>query len=516
MSEVDSWLLDDADENGLADTPAAQARWKIAIIDDEPDVHLMTRLALKEANYQGRGVELLSAYSGEEGFQLLRNHPDTALVLLDVVMESDDAGLKLVDRIRNELGNRRVRIVLRTGQPGQAPERMVINRYDINDYKCKTELTSERLYTTVIASLRLFDLLHEIESKSDQLATIMQLSSSGVAYFDPERNLAYCNASMLMLFERRMSDVQDMPLMEVLNLLVSRGARLERTHQLLNAGQLLNQAEASPEGIILEVCHPVSAVFSIKAKATPDGGLALYMRDMTRENQVERMKSEFLSMAAHELRTPMASIRGFSELLLHMEIDPSQMRDMLETINRQSVRLTHLLNDLLDLAKIEAGGANVLKPEVCSIDTFIQPAIDASFTPDKRPRLVMQHAARSAQVRVDIGKMQQVMLNLLGNAIKYSSEGSAIELSTRALGEDEGGGVNIVVRDHGIGMKPEHVARAFERFFRADESGHIPGTGLGLSIAKEIVDLLGGHVTLSSEFGKGTTVTVCLPAVSNG
>ncbi len=128
--------------------------WKIIIADDEEEVHIMTRMVLKKFTFQNRGVKLLCAYSGEEVKALMREHDDVAVVLVDVVMETEDAGLEVVKFIRNELQNPFVRIILRTGQPGQAPQDEVIRTYDINDYKSKTELTVQKLYTSIIASLR--------------------------------------------------------------------------------------------------------------------------------------------------------------------------------------------------------------------------------------------------------------------------------------------------------------------------------------------------------------------------
>src|SRR6476469_8353152 len=129
-------LIDDSE----ADRPDASTRkWKVAVIDDDRAVHDGTRFALSDYSLNGQTLDILSAYSAAEGRELMRNHPDVAVVLLDVIMESDTAGLGLVEFIRKELKNETVRIILRTGQPGQAPERRVIVDYDINDYKAKTE-----------------------------------------------------------------------------------------------------------------------------------------------------------------------------------------------------------------------------------------------------------------------------------------------------------------------------------------------------------------------------------------
>ena len=144
--------LDDALDLG-AEAPSLPP-WKVLIVDDEPEIHAVTRLVLGDFQFESRRLHFLSAHSGEEGKQLLRAHPDIALMLLDVVMETDHAGLDVARWTRDELGNHFVRIVLRTGQPGQAPEQRVTTEYDINDYKEKTELTTQKLTATVRVALR--------------------------------------------------------------------------------------------------------------------------------------------------------------------------------------------------------------------------------------------------------------------------------------------------------------------------------------------------------------------------
>ncbi|HMO29413.1 DUF3369 domain-containing protein [Enterovirga sp.] len=167
-------LIDDEE------VPAASAAstWKVAIVDDDPAVHEGTRFALYDFQLAGHGLELLSAYSGEEGFRLLRDNPDIAVVLLDVVMESEAAGLELVGRIRGELKNETVRIILRTGQPGQAPERQVIVDYDINDYKAKTELTADKLFTSLTSALRSYQQLQRLVQTKRGLEIIVDAAST--------------------------------------------------------------------------------------------------------------------------------------------------------------------------------------------------------------------------------------------------------------------------------------------------------------------------------------------------
>lgn len=164
--------------SGVADpTLAIGAGWKVLIVDDEPEVHEVTCMVLGDFEFEGRPLTFLHAHSAEQARQHLQAHEDLAVILLDVVMETEQAGLDLVHYIRRELDNPFVRIVLRTGQPGQAPERDVVASYDINDYKEKTELTSERLFTTLYATLRAYRDVMLIESSKRGLERIIASSA---------------------------------------------------------------------------------------------------------------------------------------------------------------------------------------------------------------------------------------------------------------------------------------------------------------------------------------------------
>ena len=152
--------------------------WKVLIVDDDEEVHSITTLVLKNFSYDGKGIKFLHAYSAEEAKKLMARNPDTAVLLLDVVMESQDAGLALVEYVRKTLNNPFVRIILRTGQPGQAPEESVIVDYDINDYKEKTELSSQKLFTVMVSSLRTYRDILTIEANRKGLKRIIDASAN--------------------------------------------------------------------------------------------------------------------------------------------------------------------------------------------------------------------------------------------------------------------------------------------------------------------------------------------------
>src|SRR6267154_684730 len=164
-------VIDDA---GAPAADEAGPAWKIAVIDDDAAVHEGTRFALYDYSLHGQRLDIISAYSAAEGRELLRTVTDVAVILLDVVMETYDAGLKLVDFIRTQLKNEAVRIILRTGQPGQAPERQVIVDYDINDYKAKTELTADKLFTSLTAALRSYQQIQRMVETRRGLEMIIE------------------------------------------------------------------------------------------------------------------------------------------------------------------------------------------------------------------------------------------------------------------------------------------------------------------------------------------------------
>ena len=242
--------------------------------------------------------------------------------------------------------------------------------------------------------------------------------------------------------------------------------------------------------------------------------LLLYFQDITKARELEEMKSEFLATAAHELRTPMASILGFSELLLQRDFDAESSRDPLEIIVRQAHRVTDLLNELLDLARIEARRGKDFKLAVEDLRPIVEAVI--SSIPESTDRVLINAPDRVALVNVDKQKIHQVLSNLLSNALKFSPPDESVTISMRLTADEKLPRISVAIEDRGIGMSAAQMVRFGERFWRADPSGVIPGTGLGVSLVKEIIQLHGGSLEVSSEFGKGSCITFYLPLAAHG
>ncbi len=244
-------------------------------------------------------------------------------------------------------------------------------------------------------------------------------------------------------------------------------------------------------------------------------GFIFASRDITVRKQAERdlqelnrLKTEFLSTAAHELRTPLASIMGFSEILLTREIDVDRQKRYMRLINEQSIQLRKLVDALLDISRLESKENLKLDLQPVSIADLVAKALIPLGESSSKHRFQTDGLATCPVITGDPFRLSQVFQNLLSNAVKYSPDGGAITISGQVIP----GFLQISVQDEGIGMTPEQQVHLFERFYRADASNTtISGTGLGLAISKLIVELHGGQIRLDSARGVGTTMHFTLP-----
>jgi PAS domain S-box-containing protein len=236
--------------------------------------------------------------------------------------------------------------------------------------------------------------------------------------------------------------------------------------------------------------------------------------------RLDEMKDSFLSSVSHELRTPLTSIRSFSEILLRYDREnPATRKEFLQIINTESERLTRLINDLLDLSRIEAGGM-VWQDAPLSMREVVEDAVRAQhqLRVEKSLPLRLEISPDLPTVHADRDRIQQVLTNLLGNAIKFSPQGGEIRISGETLGGgtsgERPGWVKVSVSDQGVGVDEKHYEIIFDRFHQipAETSRDKPkGTGLGLAICKEVVGHYGGRIWVESEPGKGSTFSFTLP-----
>jgi PAS domain S-box-containing protein len=240
------------------------------------------------------------------------------------------------------------------------------------------------------------------------------------------------------------------------------------------------------------------------------GAISL-LRDVSLEREVDRMKSEFISTAAHELRTPLTSVIGYAELLLE-QIDAGTFspdsREFLEEILEKGEALAEIVNDLLDLSRVESGQLVCLHLLSQGMDQLLRNVTEdfRRLHPDYRFELRLPETM--VQVLLDPGKIRQVLENLLGNAVKFSPKGSVVRVTSDCTDQE----LITRVQDEGIGMTPEQLRHIFDKFYRGDASNTaVGGLGLGMAIARNIIEAHGGRIAVESAPGRGTTVTFTLP-----
>jgi len=237
----------------------------------------------------------------------------------------------------------------------------------------------------------------------------------------------------------------------------------------------------------------------------------LYFQDITAESEVDRMKSEFLYSATHELRNPIAIIFGFSELLINNEFDRTASLDIIETIHQQAKDLNHLTNELLDIARIESRKGKDFAISEESVGKILLTIEKEWCGRVGKERIRLTLPSQIPNVLIDKDKIKQAITNVMSNACKYSPEDSVVSIDIALDKVMSDSMIGISIHDDGFGMSTEDISHLFERFWRSDRFRHIAGTGLGMSIVKEIIEYHQGVIDIVSAVNQGTTVTIWLP-----
>lgn len=364
-----------------------------------------------------------------------------------------------------------------------------------------------------------------ILDRTQQLDAIFALSVDGFVSFDQNHRFKYANPAFYHLTGIEHTLLAGIDEDEFSHLLARQCkenagfvgiAALREKRSMISAGDYPGVHGAEKDGQIIELADATNRLLEVSLRLSKASTVSeiLYIRDVTYEVEVSRIKSEFLSTAAHELRTPMSSIFGYSELLLTRKFSEQQQENIFRVIHKQAALVSEILNELLDLQRIESRRGKDFVFTRLNIDDLINEAVVMFKVPDGREAPKLSLSADSVFIRADRSKMIQVLNNVMSNAYKYSPGGGDVVIEVMAHGNERSHLIGIRIKDHGMGMTPEQLSRVCERFYRADTSGAVPGTGLGMSIVKEIVELHHGYVDIASQLGVGTNVTLWLPADS--
>jgi signal transduction histidine kinase/CheY-like chemotaxis protein len=537
-------LIDDAEERPR---PDQSRRWKIAIIDDEPAVHDGTRFAVADYRLNGQGLEILSAYSAAEGRQLMRSHPDMAVVLLDVIMESDTAGLDLVEFIRHDLKNETVRIILRTGQPGQAPERRVIVDYDINDYKAKTELTADKLFTALTAALRGYQQLQRMvetrrgleiiidaastlfdfksmqrlaEGVLTQMASLLNVDCAGILVLREPQN-SHETFSVLAgsgCYSRFIgTDVSQMIDHDLRHLVEE--AFIRRQHEFSSGHSVLyiNTLSGREVVVVLEAarqlsdtdrtlveifCSRLSIAFDNvilyeelqRANARLEERVAERTQDLTTANrrlaaqwarlrQANSFKSEILGTVAHDLKNPLGVILGRTEILKELIADAGMLDDNAQAQIAYIRDAANRLTGMVDDLVADA------MADALDITVRREP-VDISVLVQEVAETNRPLATRKEQtITVSAPHHYTAMCDsdrireAIDNLVSNAVKYSPIGGAIDIMVTQEGENIAIQVRDQGAGLSPEDISRLFGRFQRLSAKPTAGETSTGLGLS---------------------------------
>jgi signal transduction histidine kinase/CheY-like chemotaxis protein len=269
--------------------------------------------------------------------------------------------------------------------------------------------------------------------------------------------------------------------------------------------------EALGTEVVVEHGQRTLSITAARLGSRQAAGVVWTLRDISERARLDRMKSEFVATASHELRSPLTSIKGFVELLGRSDALGDREREFVSVILQSTDRLVDLVNDLLDVARLEAGRMEV-HPRLFDLAELVR-EVAGLMVPrisDKDQRLALDLPPGLPRALADPVRVRQILTNLVSNAHQYTGEGGRITVTADQAGDR----LEISVADNGRGMTEADLGRVFERFVRRDEGG--TGTGLGLSIVRSLVDLQGGSIEVKSTVGEGTTFTVLLPAEPAG
>jgi len=477
-----------AEEKTNQSRPSDEDRFKLLIVDDEKEVHAMTRLVLSDYQYQGKGLEFLSAFSGKEARQILVKHSDIACCLVDVVMETNEAGLEVARFIRKETANKNIRIILRTGQPGKAPEKDVILNYDINDYKEKTELTSQKLFTTLTTALRSYLHLVELDKKSAEIQSKnIRLNEEIARRIVAESNLTKYNRSLERMIENK-------------------------TQRLETALKTLENTEEQLFTAQKTAMLPGLSATSLDTIEHSSKGMEANLKKM---EDFRHQMTSLLDKYAN-LETIIVS-HGASH-----DDGSSTARDRVDDIlaYKDEICLQTTLEHYPEIIEDSRQGIQNISTTIEDIRLFI------SISDETRTPVDINHTIRSLVDAVDTQNanidfqmdlqnipvlslpqesVTRALDEIIDNAIHAVSGQGIISIATTYQNSQ----VEIGFSDIGIGISEAALPLVFTPYFKGWQKGK---KGLGLSFAKSVLFSCNGNLQVQSTLNEGTTVTLTLPA----
>ncbi|WP_168119189.1 ATP-binding protein [Paenibacillus sp. HB172176] len=360
---------------------------------------------------------------------------------------------------------------------------------------------------------QLEELIHDLQHEKNHLASILRSMGDSVITFDAEGCVILTNPSGHLLINQWSGlesewdddDIEGMPLLT--------NTPLPLRHLLHNVMQ---------EGRDLtDKIHVHSNVWSVVMAPLQSGGVirgaVAVIRNVTEEHKLDKLRRDFVANISHEIRTPLSMLQGYSEALIDdIVVEPEERKELVQVIYDESLRMGRLVNDFLDIARMEAGHVDMNEQQI-DLNHMIR-RVHRKFQVYAKERDVLLNLSLPEEpltlMQADEDKLEQVLTNLMDNALRHTTAGKCIAIAGENVLVNESSFVQIVVKDEGQGIPTEDVPFIFERFYKADKArkrGASSGTGLGLAIVKNLIDMHHGQIAVDSVKGTGTTFTILLP-----
>ena len=358
----------------------------------------------------------------------------------------------------------------------------------------------------------------KVADREQRLEAIIESIAEGVVVIENDKNIFMSNTTILKMLGYKENEFDNQPYANVLHIIDENTGELDKDFidNVFRTGEVLSRFNKSQivtkDGRKIDISETVSPIKDSSGKVHR---LVVVIKDVTEQRKVEKMRSEFVSIASHQLRAPLTAISWYIEMLMDEKSNTNltdEQKGYISMVSEGNRKMTLLVNDLLDISRLEGGKELQFIKSDADIIEVVKDVIEEQkslATQKKQNLLVTQNPEGPIIINIDKDKIRQVIVNLVNNAIKYTPEGGEISIYT----EFKDGFVRINIKDNGIGIPKDQQARIFEKFFRSDNAVSIQaqGSGLGLYVAKEVVEKHGGRIEFQSEVGNGTTFTVVLP-----
>ncbi len=525
--------------------------WKILIIDDEKDIHYITEKVLSDFTFKGKGLLFLHAYSEKEAEKVIQENPDTAIILLDIVLETEDAGLKFIRYIRQELSNSIVQIVIRTGQPGHAPEQSIIEEYEINDYRLKTELTLQKLHTLITTSLRTYRIKSKLKNELKKIKKIeLSLRESENRFkdivtnigdwiweIDTNFNYTFISHNIEELtgysfdelkrnnFFSLMSEESKTNRSEFITEKMSNGepfTNIEIWEKKKNGEKVCLLVSGKPiwneNHILIGYRGVTKDITDLKKAETEKEALISQLRQSQKLEAIGTLAGGI----AHDFNNILGAILGYTQLLqMDCKKNTKEMHYTKQILGGCE-RAKNLILQILDFSRYNIKDHLTIAVSPSTITKEALKLLRASIP--SSIKIKTEISDNAGYILADPAQLHHVIMNLCTNAYQAIEDGQGTItikinslhidresgfLSSTELKLDPGDYVTLSVADDGIGIDPDIIEKIFEPYFTTRRCGN--GTGLGLAVVHGIATQHNGLITVKSIKGKGTEFVIYFP-----